>query len=48
MIFGGVTLIAIASWWFTPSDHWLRHEHIREIWETIEQSPEVNEAVTSR
>jgi len=37
VIFGGVTIIAVACWWFTPDDRWLRHEHIKEIWDTTER-----------
>ncbi|KAF8325467.1 amino acid/polyamine transporter I [Cantharellus anzutake] len=45
VIFGVVTVMAIASWWFTPSDRWLRYEHVKEIWDTTDQPGGIDQTV---
>jgi len=29
IILGGVTILAILSWYFIPEDKWLRHSHVK-------------------
>lgn len=42
VILGGVTIIAVFSWYFIPEDKWLRQTHIKAILESTEQSESVD------
>jgi hypothetical protein len=40
VVFGAVTIFAILSWYFTPTDQWLRQEQIERAMRTAEGSPD--------
>jgi hypothetical protein len=38
VIFGGITIFAIASWWLTPEDQWLPQARLGKVHEIVEES----------
>ena len=39
MVFGGVNILAILSWWFIPEDRWLPREQIMRVLKAVDEDP---------